>query len=168
MKFLGTAFLQNTPGRLLLKKDKKKFSEDKTTQQTITFWNLRWMNWVSSSIYSNLAIKTLDKWCWSICIANCEHIQFNNRCLNLVFLLFTLSIFCASRVRNLHWGSYWNYYSMISKLNTIFQNADGIVQIFFIYPYLFVRITLHEKCPNTEFFLVRFFLYWDWIRKFTE
>ena len=30
-------------------------------------------------------------------------------------------------------------------------------------------ITLHEKCPNTEFFfLVRIFLYSDWILRFTE
>ena len=28
--------------------------------------------------------------------------------------------------------------------------------------------TLRKKCPNTEFFLVRIFLYSDWIRRFTE
>ena len=27
--------------------------------------------------------------------------------------------------------------------------------------------TLCEKCPNTEFFLVRIFLHWDWIRRDT-
>ena len=27
--------------------------------------------------------------------------------------------------------------------------------------------TLREKCPNTEFFLLRIFLYSDWIPKFT-
>ena len=27
--------------------------------------------------------------------------------------------------------------------------------------------TLHKKCPNTELFLVRTFLYLDWIRRFT-
>ena len=27
--------------------------------------------------------------------------------------------------------------------------------------------SLREKCPNTEFFLVRIFLYSDWIRRFT-
>ena len=27
--------------------------------------------------------------------------------------------------------------------------------------------SLHEKCPNTEFFLVRIFLYFDWIRRFS-
>ena len=31
-----------------------------------------------------------------------------------------------------------------------------------------VSITLREKCPNTEFFLVRIFLYSDWIWRFTE
>ena len=29
-------------------------------------------------------------------------------------------------------------------------------------------VTLREKCPNTEFFLARIFLYSDWIRRFTE
>ena len=28
--------------------------------------------------------------------------------------------------------------------------------------------SLREKCPNAEFFLVRLFLYSDWIRRFTE
>ena len=32
----------------------------------------------------------------------------------------------------------------------------------------FHRISLREKCPTTEFFLVRIFLYSDWIRRFTE
>ena len=27
--------------------------------------------------------------------------------------------------------------------------------------------SLREKCPNTEFFLVRIFLHWDWIRRDT-
>ena len=30
------------------------------------------------------------------------------------------------------------------------------------------QLSLREKCPNTEFFLVRIFLYSDWIRKFTS
>ena len=30
------------------------------------------------------------------------------------------------------------------------------------------RCTLREKCQNTEFFLVRIFLYWDWIGRDTE
>ena len=34
--------------------------------------------------------------------------------------------------------------------------------------YFWVQWTLREKCPNTEFFLVRIFLYSDWIRRFTE
>ena len=29
-------------------------------------------------------------------------------------------------------------------------------------------VTLREKCPNTEFFLVRIFLHSDWIRKFIQ
>ena len=29
-------------------------------------------------------------------------------------------------------------------------------------------LTLREKCSNTEFSLVRIFLYLDWIRRFTE
>ena len=33
---------------------------------------------------------------------------------------------------------------------------------------LFKKFTLREKCPNTEFFLVRIFLYSDWIQRFTE
>ena len=28
--------------------------------------------------------------------------------------------------------------------------------------------TLREKCPNTEFFLVRIFLYLDWIQENTD
>ena len=28
-------------------------------------------------------------------------------------------------------------------------------------------VVQREKCPNTEFFLVRIFLYLDWIRRFT-
>ena len=32
-------------------------------------------------------------------------------------------------------------------------------------PYFHTQ-TLREKCPNTEFFLVRTFLYSDWIRRF--
>ena len=31
-----------------------------------------------------------------------------------------------------------------------------------------LSLALREKCPNTEFFLVRIFLYLDWIRRFTE
>ena len=31
----------------------------------------------------------------------------------------------------------------------------------------FKEIPLHEKCPNTKFFLVRTFLFSDWIRRFT-
>ena len=31
----------------------------------------------------------------------------------------------------------------------------------------FVRLPLREKCPNMELFLVRIFLYLDWIRIFT-
>ena len=30
------------------------------------------------------------------------------------------------------------------------------------------KVSLREKCPNTEFFLVRIFLYPDWRRRFTE
>ena len=30
-----------------------------------------------------------------------------------------------------------------------------------------VNYTLREKCPNTEFFLVRIFLYWHWIQENT-
>ena len=32
---------------------------------------------------------------------------------------------------------------------------------------MFSKITLREKCPNTEFFLVHIFLYSYWIRRFT-
>ena len=31
-----------------------------------------------------------------------------------------------------------------------------------------ICMTLREKCPNTELFLVRIFLYSDWIQRFTE
>ena len=31
-----------------------------------------------------------------------------------------------------------------------------------------LKSTLREKCPNTELFLVRIFLYSDWIRRFTK
>ena len=31
-----------------------------------------------------------------------------------------------------------------------------------------IRVTLREKCPNTDLFLVRIFLCSDWIRRFTN
>ena len=39
--------------------------------------------------------------------------------------------------------------------------------IFILLPLLFVKNSLREKCPNTEFFLFRIFLYSDWKRRFT-
>ena len=33
---------------------------------------------------------------------------------------------------------------------------------------IMICYSLREMCPNTEFFLVRIFLYSDWIRRFTQ
>ena len=41
-------------------------------------------------------------------------------------------------------------------------------KINYILAIFYCSLTQREKCPNTEFFLVRIFLYFDWIRRFTE
>ena len=69
------------------------------------------------------------------------------------------------------------YYLWSADLSKSFPNSLrqylSIFDIFFKRFYLVekkcgVTNTLHEKCPNTELFLVRIFLYLDWIRRFTE
>ena len=54
-------------------------------------------------------------------------------------------------------------YKGVHKLKTIRQIFPMLV-ILKNYEYL----TLREKCPNTELFLVRICLYSDWIQRFTE
>ena len=47
------------------------------------------------------------------------------------------------------------------------NNCCVEMEIVLCHEYIATR-TLHEKCPNTELFLVRFFLCSDEIRRFTE
>ena len=43
----------------------------------------------------------------------------------------------------------------------------SLLELFFFLTVL-VIFSLNEKCPNTEFFMVRIFPYSDWIRRFTR
>ena len=55
----------------------------------------------------------------------------------------------------------------LSKLNFRLTFFNQFCHLFLPVPSTKLYITLHEKCPNTEFFLVRIFLYSDWIRRFS-
>ena len=50
-----------------------------------------------------------------------------------------------------------------TRLNKVLNNGGQSWKIYFDHHY-----PLREKCPNTEFFLVRIFLHSDWIRRDTS
>ena len=52
----------------------------------------------------------------------------------------------------------WRFLKQI-MCRTYFRKQNAIVK------QNFIAKSLREKCPNTEFFLVRIFLYLDWIQK---
>ena len=54
----------------------------------------------------------------------------------------------------------WRFLKQI-MCRTYFRKQNAIVK------QNFIAKSLREKCPNTEFFLVRIFLYSDWIESFT-
>ena len=76
-------------------------------------------------------------------------------------------------------GPYFPVFGLNTEIYPNDQQCMKIVQIwrFFWFVLPCIRIeygdllkwsTLREKCPNTEFFLVRIFLYLNWIRRFTQ
>ena len=54
----------------------------------------------------------------------------------------------------------------LTGFSALYVDCDFTRLAFMIRFIAFRNISLREKCPNTEFFLVRIFLYSDWIRKF--
>ena len=62
------------------------------------------------------------------------------------------------------WYSAISYCILDVKFTPIWQLHRGTLS--FSVPRCLSYLSLCEKCPNTEFFLVRIFLYSDWIRRF--
>ena len=64
--------------------------------------------------------------------------------------------------------SFFLYPLKTSEKTIVFLYFQGVWKRSVASRKLLREFTLREKCPNTEFFIVRIFLYSDWIRRFTE
>ena len=42
-----------------------------------------------------------------------------------------------------------------------YEYMDSLVKKNYLLKNVFTYLSLHKKCPNTEFFLVRIFMHWD-------
>ena len=96
-------------------------------------------------------------------------VPVRNRCQSLSLATITWSLWSKNKF------SHWAYSSSFYLLLFIF----ALVFNFFRTPLIFtcrilfwlvskVQETLHEKCLNAELFLVRIFLYSDWIQENTD
>ena len=97
--------------------------------------------WTNDILTDGRFISNLDNWCfnWSKAASSCRW--------NQVKYIWS-DIRCVARI------STWSF--IVSFLHQIKgQKSSG-------------RLTLRERCPNTEFFLVLISSHWDWIQRDTE